>query len=56
MVVGGNSFDPTDVFCIAEDIHKTMRKPVDVYEQREINSDSSFYQAIMKEGIELRLS
>ncbi len=54
MVVGGSSFVPTDVFCIAEDIYKTTQKPVDVYEQREIDSNSPFYRAIMNEGIELR--
>ena len=54
MVVGGSSFVPTDVFCIAEDIHRTTRKAVDVYEQREIDTDSLFYRTIMNEGIELR--
>ena len=54
MVIGGSSFVPTDVFCIAEAIHKTMRKAVDVYEQREIEMDSPFYRSIMNEGIELR--
>ena len=34
IVVGGSKFDPTDIFCIAEELHRTMGKAVDVYELR----------------------
>ena len=34
IVVGGIKFDPTDVFCIAEELHRALGKPVDVYELR----------------------
>ena len=54
MIIGGESFVPSDVFCIADDLFKTARKPVDVYEKREIDDGSTFYQTIMDEGIELR--
>ena len=33
IVVGGSKFDPTDIFCIAEELHRTMGKAVDVYER-----------------------
>lgn len=38
IVVGGSKFDPTDIFCIAEELHRTMGKAVDVYELREVNA------------------
>ena len=53
IVVGGSKFDPTDVFCIAEELHRTMGKPVDVYELRELNANSAFYNAVMAEGVQI---
>ena len=53
MVIGGDSFDPTDIFCIADEIYTQSGKPIDVYERREINADSNFYRTIYAEGIEL---
>lgn len=50
MVIGGESFQPTDIFCIAEELHRALGKRVDVYEQREINADTEFYRAILREG------
>ena len=54
MVIGGEAFEPTDIFCIADDIYKAMNKAVDVYEKREINNDSEFYKTIMREGVVLQ--
>ena len=53
IVVGGKNFDPTDVLCIAEELHMTLNKPVDVFELREINPDSTFYDTIMGEGVQI---
>ena len=53
IVVGGSKFDPTDIFCIAEELHRTMGKPVDVYELRELNANSAFYNAVMAEGVQI---
>ena len=53
IVVGGSRFDPTDVFCIAEELHRTMGKAVDVYELREVNTGSAFYNTIMEEGVRI---
>ena len=53
MVIGGDCFDPTDIFCIADEIFTQSGKPIDVYERREINTDSDFYRNIFAEGIEL---
>lgn len=54
MIVGGPAFDPTDVFSLAEDLHRRTGKSVDVYEQCEINQESDFYQTILRERGEHR--
>ena len=53
IVVGGSKFDPTDIFCIAEELHRTMGKAVEVYELREVNAGSAFYHTIMEEGVRI---
>ena len=53
IVIGGIKFDPTDVFCIAEELHRTLGKPVDVYELRELNAGSAFYDTVMAEGVQI---
>ena len=50
-VEGGQKFDPTDVFCIAEELHEASGKKVDVYEMREISNKSKLYNNIMREGV-----
>ena len=53
IVIGGSKFDPTDVFCIAEELHRTLGKAVDVYELRELNVGSVFYNTVMAEGVQI---
>lgn len=53
IVVGGIHFDPTDVLCIAEELHTALNKPVDVFEIREINPNSTFYDTITGEGVQI---
>lgn len=53
IIVGGEHFDPTDVLCIAEELHCAMGKSVDVYELREIKTGSPFYHAILTEGVQI---
>ena len=53
IVIGGKDFDLTDVLCIAEDLRGVLGKPVDVYELREINPQSAFYDAILAEGVQI---
>ncbi len=53
MIIGGDGFEPTDVFCIADELHRAVQKPVDVYEQREIDQTSSLYRTIVQEGVEV---
>ena len=53
LVIGGPAFDSTDIFALAEDLHRTTEKNVDVYELCEINQQSDFYQTILKEGVRI---
>ena len=53
IVIGGQSFHPTDVFCIAEELHQRTGKEVDVYELCEIDQDSDFYRAIQRDGVRI---
>ena len=50
LVIGGKDFDPTDVFCVADELHRITKKAVDVYELCEIDPDTAFYRTIMDEG------
>ena len=53
MVLGGKGFDPTDIFCIADELYDISGKNVDVYEEREIDKSSDFYKNILKDGIKI---
>ena len=53
IIVGGERFDPTDIFCIAEELHRSLDKKVDVFELSEINVGSAFYDAILAEGVQI---
>ena len=51
LVIGGPSFDPTNIFALAEDLHRATGKSVDVYELCEVDQQSDFYHTILKEGV-----
>ncbi len=51
IVFGGAEFHPTDIFAMAEDIRSALRKHADVYEIREINPGTPFYNTIFQEGV-----
>lgn len=53
LVIGGDQFDPTDVFCIADELCRKLDKNVDVYELHEINEGSEFYRTIFSEGVQI---
>lgn len=53
VVVGGKAFDPTDVFALADDLHRMTGKNVDVYELSEINAGTEFYDTILSEGVRI---
>lgn len=51
LIVGGDDFYAADIFAIAEDLYKAFGKPVDVYELRELERDSAFYQSVMEDRV-----
>lgn len=51
LVIGGRQFDPTDVFCVADELHRLTGKPVDVYELCEIEPNTEFYRTIFENGV-----
>ncbi len=51
LVIGGETFHPTDIFAMAEELHQRTGKAVDVYEEQEIDRKSEFYRTIMREGV-----
>lgn len=53
VIVGGKEFEPTDTYCIADDLYRTLGKDVDVYELREINRGTDFYNTILSEGVRI---
>lgn len=51
LVFGGDGFKPTMIFSLAEDLREVLKKDVDVFEINEINENSDFYKAVMKERL-----
>ena len=51
LVFGGEDFKKTYVFALAEDVREVLGKNVDMFEINEINTDSSFYDTVMKEKV-----
>ena len=54
LIIGGKQFVPTDVFCIADELYRSLGKAVDVYDISEINKGTEFYNTIFSEGIEIK--
>lgn len=53
LVIGGPHFDLTDVFALADDLHRATGKAVDVYEACEIRPESPLYMSILNEGVKI---
>ncbi len=51
LVFGGENFRHTLIFSLAEELRIIFNKEVDVFEINEINKNSDFYNAIMKERL-----
>ena len=49
LVYGGIDFKPVSIFAFAEEIRNITNKNVDAFEIREINTDSEFYNEILRE-------
>ena len=53
VIVGGSGFAPRDVFAFAEELRERSGRSADVFEMREVNVGTPFYDAVMKEGIRI---
>ena len=53
LVFGGEHFKPTLIFAFAEELRAALEKEIDVFEISEINTDSAFYNTIMKERLQV---
>lgn len=53
VVDGGAAFEPTDIFALADDLHRATGKDVDVYEISEIDAGTEFYDTILSEGVRI---
>ena len=51
LVFGGENFKPTLIFALGEELREAFQKDVDVFEIREVNQGSNFYNTIMKEKV-----
>lgn len=51
LVIVGPCFELTDIFALADDLHRTTGKEVDVYEECEVTLNSALYQKILHEGV-----
>ena len=51
LVFGWDGFKLTMIFSLAEDLREVLKKDVDVFEINEINENSDFYKAVMKERL-----
>ena len=53
IVCGGRSFRARDIFAFGEDLREISGKDADVFELREVNPGTPFYESIMREGIKI---
>ena len=53
IIVGGEQFTPRNIFALAEDLRELSGRSADVFEIREINNGTPFYETVMKEGIKI---
>ena len=51
LVYGGEQFKRTMIFALGEDLRKVLDKNVDIYEIRELNEGSDFYNTVMREKV-----
>ena len=53
LVYGGERFKLTNIFAFAEELRETLQKDVDAFEIHEVDTDSDFFNNIMKERIKV---
>lgn len=53
IVYGGAEFRDVDILSFGEELRQLTNKNVDAFEIREVNKDTEFYNAVMKEGVKI---
>ncbi len=53
IVVGGDRFVPRNIFALAEELREMTGRNADVFELREVNTGTPFYDSVMKECIRI---
>ena len=53
VIFGGSGFAARNIFALAEELRELSGRDADVFEMREVNVDTPFYDAVMKEGIRI---
>ena len=53
IVVGGDRFVPRNIFALAEELREMTGRNADVFELREANTGTPFYDSVMKECIRI---
>lgn len=53
IVVGGERFVPRNIFALAEELREMTGRGADVFEMREVNTGTPFYDSVMKECIRI---
>ena len=53
IVVGGADFRARYIFAFGEELRQLTQKDVDVFEIRELNKDTKFYENVMREGVRI---
>ena len=53
IIVGGKNFVPRNIFALAEDLREKTGLDADVFEMREVDTGTPFYESVMREGIRI---
>lgn len=53
IVVGGENFIAKNIFAFGEDLRQLTNKNVDVFEIREVNMNTEFYDSVLREGVRI---
>ena len=51
--IGGKNFVPRNIFALAVDLREMTGRDADVFEIREVNTGTPFYESVMREGIRI---
>ena len=53
IIFGGPAFASRNIFALAEDLRELSGRNADVFEIREVDTGTPFYESVMREGIRI---